>query len=1118
MTNSYVHLHLHTHGSPLDGCQTVKQIVEKAVSLGMPAVAVTDHGRCGELLNLKRECLKAGIKPIFGTEAYVAPTSHLTKERVDGHNKTSYHQTLLALNHEGLKNIFRLSSKGWIDGFYYRPRIDMQLLQEHSEGILCLSGCAAGRASIMILEDRVEDARQNLIDLRNIFKDNFYVELQNHNLPWQADLNKVLVALASDLSIPTVITQDSHYLNKEDSELHKYVTKIAAGDLEFATDQLWFKTREEMEEMFDKEHHHALDRTLEVADKCNCDWPTGRTIWPVYPLENNTPEEELKRLSYEGFDRLIKDQTQEYKDRIEYELGVINSMGFATYFLIVQDFINWAKKNNIATGPARGSIAGCFVAYCIGITEVDSIKYRLPFERFLNSSRVSLPDADLDFNAADREKVFEYVKEKYGADKVSNIGTSAVFKPRGSIRAFARVMDYEDIVAARLASLVPPNIAGKTATFEESIIAEPKLLAEETLPLIQMARRAEGIKNQFGVHAAGVVVSDKPITDYLPLFVGRNGKIAAQFDMGDVEEIGLVKFDFLGLKNLGVIQETIELIKKHHDVDIDICSLEDGDEKTYSTVFKTGNLDGVFQFETSSGFKDLCIKAEPKNIEDLSAITAIYRPGPLALKLHEKYVAVRCGADPDYLIPELEPILKETAGCLIYQEEIMEICKELAGYSLSSADNMRRIIGKKKEKEMKEERNKFVNGCIANRIKEENANQLFDFIEGFASYSFNKGHSVGYSFISYRTAWLKAHYPLEFYTALLNNAIESDQDSIVKYVWSAKENGISILPPDVSRSESKFSIDSGCIIFGLSGVKGIGDKAAEQVLAAREEKEFETIDDPVMSGVNQGTIKSLAACGALEGITELSRKQIIEYLPELVKYHEKLAKWTEQKQKFEENEQLRFEAVAKGEKPPRRRAALKDEPIRPEIVISSTETKEERLAYERATLGVYITGHPLDRFPYAYKLAKTTIADIMGEEISNGELVSVPAVISSITEKRTRSKQNMAILKIEDKSSRIEATIFPKKWAELKDFVQEDIPCIISGRVEKIEIETEDSEVRPATKIIINSISIIDERRAVKTNYDFSLIDGTKVEVICGEKADINKIVFLLKNLRGSNG
>jgi DNA polymerase-3 subunit alpha len=1114
MSNSFISLHTHTDGSQLDGCQTVKQVVAKAVSLGMPAVAITDHGRCGELLNLKRECLKAGIKAIFGTESYVAPTSHLIKERIEGHNKTSYHQTLLAKNHEGLKNIFRLSSKGWLEGFYYRPRISMDLLKEHSEGIVCLSGCAAGRASIMILEDRIEDARQHLIDLRDIFREDFYVEFQNHNLPWQPQLNKVLIELASDLSIPTVITQDSHYLNQEDAELHKYMTKIAAGDLEFLTDQVWFKSREEMELMFDKEHHHALDRTIEIADKCNCDWQTGKTIWPVYPLNNTTPEEELERLTYIGFDKLIKNQTQEYKDRIKYELGVINSMGFATYFLIVQDFINWAKNNNIPVGPGRGSSAGSLVCYCIGITEVDPIKYSLIFERFLNPGRTSsLPDIDVDIDAAKRDQVIDYVKNKYGADKVSNIGTSAVFKPRGSIRAFARVMGYEDHIAAKLAGYVPPNIAGKTATFEESIAAEPKLLAADTLPLINMARRAEGIKNQVGVHAAGVVVSDKPITDYLPLFVGRNGKVAAQFDMGDVEEVGLVKFDFLGLKNLGVIQETVELIKRHHGVDIDITDLKDGDQKTYNTIFKTGNLDGVFQFETSSGFKDICIKIEPKTIDDLSIITSLYRPGPLALKLTDRYVECRNGKEPEYFIPELEPIIKNTLGIIIFQEQIMKVCTDLAGYTLAESDNVRKILGKKLADKMKLEKDKFVSGCLKNNIETEKAATLFDMLAGFADYGFNSAHAYSYSFISYRTAWLKAHYPLEFYTALLNNAIERDQDNVVKYIWSAKDNGISVLPPDVNKSESKFSIDNGCIIYGFSGVKGIGDKAADQILAARGNIEFETLDSIIQSDVNQGTIKSLAECGALEGITELSRTQILGHIPELVKYYEKLNTWEEQRVKFEENERLRMEAVSKGEKPPRRRAALKEKPIRPEINFGLTETKEERIAYERATLGVYITGHPLDRFPYAYKLAKNTIADIMGDNYLSGDLVSVPAVISSIVEKRTRAKQNMAILKIEDKSSRIEATIFPKRWAELKDIIKEDIPCIITGRLEKTE--TEDPEAIPVAKILINSISFIDESKAVKTNYNLSLVDGTKVEVVCGEKANINRIVSLLKSWKG---
>jgi DNA polymerase-3 subunit alpha len=1115
---TFSHLHLHTQGSAQDGIQKAEQIVAKAVSLGMPAVAVTDHGRCGELLRLKKECLKAGIKPIYGTEQYISPACHTIKEKIDGHNKTSYHLTLLAKSHQGLKNIFKISSEGWLNGFYYKPRVSNDVLRRHSEGLVVLSGCSAGRASIKILEGDIEAARQNLIEYRDMFGDDFYVEVQNHNLPWQADLNEELIKLSNELSIPYVITQDSHYLNQEDAELHKYVTKLAAGDLEFLTDQVWFKSREEMELMFDKKHHHALDRTVEIANKCNCEWETGKTIWPIYPLpKDKTPEQELRELTWKGFKEKFNTGTKEYINRLNYELDVIVKMGFPTYFLVVQDFIDWARKNGIGVGSGRGSSAGSLAAYCLGITEVDPIKYGLIFERFLNPGRVdSPPDIDTDIDASRRDEVIEYVKSKYGFDYVSNIGTASVFKPRGSIRSFARVMGYEDTTGARLAGYIPPDMAGKTATFAESIIAEPRLLAPETKPLIDMAMRAEGIKNQFGVHAAGVIVSDRPITDYLPLFVGRNGKVAAQFDMGEVEEIGLVKFDFLGLKNLGVIQEAIQLIKKHHDLDIDLSSIEDGDEKTYNTVFKTGNLDGVFQFETSSGFKDLCIKIEPKNIDDLAVITSLYRPGPLALKLTDRFVECRRGQELEYFIPELEPIISDTYAIIIYQEQIMKICTDIAGYTLVDADNMRKVLGKKLVEKMKLERSKFVDGCIHNGIDEEKAEKLFHMLDGFSLYSFNRSHACAYSFTSYRTAWLKAHYPLEFYTALLNNAIEKDQDSIVKYVWSAKENGIIVMPPDINKSEPKFSIDNGCIVFGFAGVKGIGDKAAEQIIAIRGDREFQDLNDLIQSGINQGTLKNLAESGSFSEIVEIPRKQITEILPAFIDYNDKLNKWEEQKIKFEENEKERMEATMRGEKPPRRRAKLKDKPVAPILTSNYFESKEERLAYERKTLGLYISGHPLDSYPRAYKAAKNRISDMMENSVLNGDFISVPAVISSIVEKRTRSKTNMGVLKIEDKTARIEATIFPKKWAELKDLIIEDAPCIISGRVEKIE--TDDPDSIPATKLIVNHISMIDKESAVKTNFNFSLRDGTSVEVVCGENANITRVVSILKSLRSTNG
>jgi DNA polymerase-3 subunit alpha len=736
--NTFVHLHTHSDYSPQDGAQTVKQIAEKAAKLEMPAVALTDHGRAGGLLQFKKACEKVNIKPIYGIELYVAPESRFIREKLDNHTKTSYHLTVLAQNYEGLKNIFRLTSKSWIEGYYYKPRVDMELLQQYSEGLIVLSGCGSSRLSNYIMEDKFVEAVDHTKEMLNLYGDRFYIEIQNHGINWQEPLKKCLISIGDKFGIPVVATQDSHYPNKEDSELHNHICKLSAGDLQFDSDQSYFKSRAEMEKMFTKEEHVFLDNTLIVADRCNCEWDYSRTIWPVYNLpKDKTPETELRELAYKGLERIGKSEDKEYIKRIEYELEVIKNMGFPNYFLIVQDFIAFAKSKNIPVGPGRGSGAGSLVCYCLGITDIDPIKYELYFERFLNPARISLPDLDIDLCKSRRNEVIKYMASKYGEDRISQIGTYSVFKPRGSLRAFARVCGEPIQVGEKLAALVPPDISGKQAKFEDILANVPEIRNTPHDKIIQLAVKAEGLKMQAGVHAAGLVVADKPINEVVPLFTGRHEEIASQFDMHDVEDVGLVKFDFLGLKNLTVIAETIDLIKQRTGKNIQIEKIEDRDEKVYK-LFKEGKLDGIFQFETSSGFRELCIKVKPEYIEDLAAITSLYRPGPLDTGLVDKYVEGRNGANPEYLFPELKSCLENTYGVMCYQEQIMKICTDIAGYSLSEADNMRKIIGKKLPEKMKLERERFISGCVKNNISESNATKLFNDIEGFASYSFNK--------------------------------------------------------------------------------------------------------------------------------------------------------------------------------------------------------------------------------------------------------------------------------------------------------------------------------------------------------------------------------------------
>jgi len=1078
---SFIHLHLHSCYSPQDGAQSCDQIAAKAAKLGMNSVALTDHGRAGGMLQFKKACDKHKVKPIYGTEAYVSPKERFLKEKVSGF-KPSYHLVLLAKNEEGLKNIFRLSSIGWRDGFYYKPRIDMEIVKEYSEGIVCLSACGSGRVAQMLLEDRIDEAREHAKELHEIFGEDFYMEVQNHGLDWQQELKKQLFSLAEELNIPIVATQDSHYQERKDSVMHSAICKLAAGDLQFDSDQSYFKSEEEMKNMFEEDEWHAIMRTQEVADKCQCNWEFGDTIWPIFDLpENKTPDESLRDNALVGFEKLFPEATDEYKERFDYELKIIKQMGFATYFLVVADFINWAKNNDIPVGPGRGSGAGSLVCYCISITNVDPIKYGLYFERFLNPARISLPDIDVDFCPKGRKKVMQYVYEKYGPEKCAQIGTYAVFKPRGSLRDFARVLGYPISAGEQLAKLVPPDVTGKTMSFKDILEDSNALLSTPYDDVVQLARNAEGLVSQAGVHAAGVVISSSELAAQVPLFKGKHDEVATQFDMHEVEEVGLVKYDFLGLKNLTVVHDAVKMIKQNCDIDVDIDLIDQEDQDVFKNVFQQGRLDGIFQFETSSGFRDLCIKIKPKSIEDLSAITALFRPGPLTAKedpndpssrtLVDKYVDGRNGGDVTYLFEELGAVLNDTYGVMVYQEQIMKICTDCAGYTLAEADNMRKIIGKKLPEKMALEKEKLVGGCVAVESK---AEELFHQIEGFASYSFNKAHSVAYSIISYQTAWLKHHYPEEFYCALLNNSFKN-QDDMSKYVHALKEDEIPIMSPDINISDVNFTISEGTVVFGLAGVKGMGEKACLDLVEKRPQEGFSSIAELVDNKINKGSISALAMCGALEEISEVSREQVVANIEPLVLYYKKANKIKERELKIKNRtkEIELWNANPEGPKP-RRLPSINDKqrPVFPDLEENSL-SKKDKLHFERKTLGFYLTGHPMDSYPGLAKMSEYNVRDIMDAKVSNREKFSVPVVVSSIIEKRTKAGQNMAILKVEDKSGRIETTIFPRQWAKLKDGLVEDSVYILkcSAKVE----QSEEEEAPPIVSLIVNFANKVDE-------------------------------------------
>lgn len=1125
---SFIHLHTHSDFSPQDGAQTVEMIVKKAAKLKMDSVALTDHGRAGGLIALKKGCEEHNVKPIYGFEAYVSPENRFLKEKIED-EKNFYHLVLLAKNKTGLENIFRLTSIGWRDGFYYKPRIDLEVLKEHSEGLVCLTGCGSGRVAVKLLEDKKDEAIAHVEFLKEIFGEDLYIEVQNHGLDWQQQLKKQLFSLAKELDCPIVATQDSHYQEKEDAEMHSAICKLAAGDLQFDSEESYFKSEEQMKEMFTEDEWHAITRTQEVADKCNCNWEFGATIWPDYKLPDGvTPAQQLRKQAEEGFKKLFPNPTSEYIERFEHELKVIEKMGFPTYFLVVSDLLEWARTNNIYTGYGRGSAAGSLICYCVGITKVDPIKYGLYFERFLNVDRISLPDVDMDIAPSGRKRVMEYVYSKYGEDKCAQIGTYFIFKPRGSLRNFTRVLGYDLKTGEKLSKLVPPDRHGKQLSFKQILEESKELRDTEHQDILRIAQKAEGMNSGAGVHPAGVLISNKEIYSQVPLFRGKHDEIASQFDMHEVEEIGLVKYDLLGLKTLDVIQKAIDVIKDTKNIDIDIFNIDTEDQKVFENIFQQGKLAGIFQFENSSGFRDLCIKIKPKTVEDLSAITALFRPGPLTAKedpndsssrnLVQKYIDGRNGEKVNYLFPELEPILKDTYGVMVYQEQIMRICTDCAGYTLAEADNMRKIIGKKLPEKMAAEKDKLINGCIENGIAKEKAEELFEQIEGFAAYSFNKAHSVAYSFLSFCTAWLKYYYQQELYCGLLNTSLDN-QDDVIKYIHSLKEDEISVLPPDINLSQPGFTSVEDTIVFGFAGVKGIGEKAALDLVEKRPNGGFSSLSEIINNKINKGVITSLLMCGAIEEITDVSRIELVEKLDEIIKYYKKEERIKEKKleiiERTKEIEAWNLNPIGKK---PRRKSLTKNDvlPDFPELNNENLDTKK-RLRFEREKLGFYVTGHPMDSYPGLSSMAEFTVAEVKDGKADTGTKLNLPIVISSISKRRTKKDKTWAILMVEDKTGRVEAPVFPRQWNKIGHLLEEDFVYVLRCSV-KVE-ESDDENTPPIVSLIVNDVTKVDEDAQIieMKKIDFSLKDDTIIEFVPGKEQNYYKwqqAVAFIENMK----
>ena len=1045
----FTHLHLHTEYSLLDGAIRLKDLFLKAKEYGYTSLAITDHGNMFGALKFYQQAVKAGIKPIIGCELYVAPKSRLDKS-AKSQSEAAYHLVLLSMNEKGYKNLLKLVTLANFEGFYYKPRVDKELLEELNEGLIALSACLHGEVTHCLLRGDEKKAKALAETYASIFNGRFYLEVQENGLKEQKEVNKALVHLGKSLGIPVVATNDCHYLNKEDAKAHDVLLCIQTGKtikdekrMRFSTDMLYFTSPEEMAERFSW-NPEALSITQEIAERCNIEIETGVHHFPIFTIsEDTTYEEEFEKQARAGLKKRIEqlklntDDISIYEKRLDEELEIIKEKGFASYFLIVADFINWAKAQGIPVGPGRGSAAGSLVAYSMGITEIDPVKYGLFFERFLNVERISLPDIDVDFCMSRRDEVIKYVTEKYGGeDHVAQIITFGQMKARAVIRDVGRGlgMSYQEV--DKIAKLIPGKL---NISLDEAIKLEPKLKElyekdEQVKKLLTIAKALEGLPRHSSTHAAGVVISDKPMVEYLPLTKGQEGETITQFDMKDVEKVGLIKFDFLGLKTLTVIDTAIRLIEKHLGEKIDINSISLDDQKTFE-LLQNADTTGVFQLE-SIGMKDLIRRMKPSTFTDLIALVALYRPGPLESGMVDDFVKRKHGiVEVEYLLPELEPILKETYGVIVYQEQVMKIAQELAGYSLGEGDLLRRAMGKKIPEVMEAQKERFMKGALEKGIDKEKAETIFDLMAKFAGYGFNKSHSAAYALIAYQTAWLKAHYPIPFMTSLLSNEL-GNTDGIVKFLAECRSSGIEVLPPDINKSEEDFTIEDDKIRFGLAAVKNVGSSAIESIITERKKGgPYKGIDDFVsrvdLRKVNRRVMESLIKSGAFDSFG-LKRAQIFEALDELIDFGHK-------RQKEKSLGQKSLFAISPS-------ASSSIIPFKiPEI---EEWPKFELLSKEKEALGFYISGHPLESYQdIISKLSAINTQNL--SQAQEGSKVALSGIIRSKKEKLTKKGDKMAFLVFEDLYGSVELICFSEVFNNFKELIDSERPLWIEGVLKK---------------------------------------------------------------------
>ncbi|MAZ60840.1 MAG: DNA polymerase III subunit alpha [Candidatus Marinimicrobia bacterium] len=1106
--SDFIHLHNHSDYSLLDAAQTVETMCNRVADLGMDSIAITEHGNLFSMIPFYKAALKAGIKPILGCEMYVAVNKHTDRQLVTletGKRRNYYHLVLLAANQQGYKNLLALTSIGYLNGFYYRPRIDKELLEEFNEGLIATSACLAGEVTSYAASGDYEAAKQAALSYQKIFNKRFYIELQNHNLAEEKASHQILKKLSKELNIPLIATNDCHYCLEEHSNAHDVLFCLGTGKdrddinrLKYEPNQFYIKSTDEMYEIF-KDTPEALENTLAVSEQCDVEIPLGKYHLPAYPLPNEEtdPDKYLEKLCNEGLKKRYSKISKKIQDRLKYELSVIKKMGYAGYFLITQDFVNYAATNNIPVGPGRGSAAGSIVAYCTGITNIDPLKYNLLFERFLNPERVTMPDIDIDFCIEGREQVINYIKEKYGYDSVAQIITFGTMKAKSVVRDVGRVLGISYSEVDKIAKLIPnePKITLEKALKQNSELKEISSKSKVYEELIEYSKVLEGCHRHASTHAAGVVIAPGPLRNYVSLFQNpSNQEITTQADMNALEELGLLKMDFLGLRNLTVIKKTIDLIKERHNKSVDINTIDCNDANVYKAIFQPGVTVGIFQFE-SDGMRENLLNLKPTCFEDLIVMNALYRPGPMS-NIPE-YIARKHGnSQTTYIHSSLEEILKETYGIIVYQEQVMQICSDIGGFSLGEADIVRRAMGKKKKNLMASYKLKFVDGAEKNNINNKQAVEIFELLEKFAEYGFVKSHSAAYAMIAFHTAWLKTYYPIEFLTANISSDI-NDTDRIVKLILECKRMNININAPNINVSNTGFSIiDDNTIQYGLSAIKNIGKKASDNIIAFRKKNNlFKSIFDvaKIKPPINKKVLESLILCGACDDLSE-HRSEMFSSIDIIVNFINK----------YNKTENIHQSSLF----------SSSDLAITtPGLIQAEKWSKDECLKYEKDLLGFYLSDNPLLKY-------SDDLGELLNKNFLKPPLLSIAGIISDVVYRFDKNGNKWALVSLDTLTESVQLYVFNETFLKYDEVIKKDQLIYAIGK------DFNQNENERVSRIIVNKIFIIDKniKELLTRNLNIAVQFNNQNKNIIKDIEKLSKtylgdysLIIHLKSLKGNS-